>query len=50
SPTNNVEEQQQADNAGDPRDDRETSLSSDDGGDDIQILTERQKEKRPQST
>ncbi|MCI34673.1 hypothetical protein A2U01_0055893, partial [Trifolium medium] len=45
-----VGEQQQVDNVGDPRDGRETSLSSDDGGDDIQILMERQKEKRPQST
>ncbi|MCI88357.1 hypothetical protein A2U01_0109644, partial [Trifolium medium] len=50
SPTNNVQEQQRADNAGDLRDGRETSLSSDEGGDDIQILAGRQKEKRPQST
>ncbi|MCI45967.1 hypothetical protein A2U01_0067207, partial [Trifolium medium] len=38
------------DNTGDPRDGRETSFSSDEDGEDIQILTERQLEKRPQST
>ncbi|MCI35077.1 hypothetical protein A2U01_0056298, partial [Trifolium medium] len=31
----------------DPRDGRETSISSDEEGDGVQILTERQREKRP---
>ncbi|MCI85722.1 hypothetical protein A2U01_0107001, partial [Trifolium medium] len=35
---------------GDPRDGRETSLSSDEDGEGVQVLTERQREKRPQST
>ncbi|MCI18127.1 hypothetical protein A2U01_0039279, partial [Trifolium medium] len=50
SPVGNNQEQLPADNAGDPRDGRETSLSSDEDGVGVQILTERQKEKRPQST
>ncbi|MCI90362.1 hypothetical protein A2U01_0111654, partial [Trifolium medium] len=43
-------EQIPVDNTGDPRDGRETSLSSDEEGDGVPILTERQREKRPQFT
>ncbi|MCI54782.1 hypothetical protein A2U01_0076032, partial [Trifolium medium] len=50
SPVGNNQEQLLVDNTGDPRDGRETSLSSNEDGEDVQILTERQKEKRPQST
>ncbi|MCI30578.1 hypothetical protein A2U01_0051788 [Trifolium medium] len=49
SPVANNQEPSPVDNTGDPRDGRETSLSSDDG-EGVQILTERQLEKRPQST
>ncbi|MCI57340.1 hypothetical protein A2U01_0078591, partial [Trifolium medium] len=35
------------DNIGDPRDGRETSLSSDEDGECVQVLTARQAEKRP---
>ncbi|MCI68884.1 hypothetical protein A2U01_0090145, partial [Trifolium medium] len=38
------------DDTGDPRDGRETSLSSDEDGKGVQVLTERQREKCPQST
>ncbi|MCI15146.1 hypothetical protein A2U01_0036282, partial [Trifolium medium] len=38
------------DNTGDPRDGRETSLSSDEDGEGVQVLTARQAEKRLQST
>ncbi|MCI56517.1 hypothetical protein A2U01_0077768, partial [Trifolium medium] len=50
SPVPNDQEQIPVDNTGDPRDGRETSLSSDEDGEGVQILTERQAEKRPQST
>ncbi|MCI82683.1 hypothetical protein A2U01_0103957, partial [Trifolium medium] len=48
TPVGNNQEQTPVDNTGDPRDGRETSLSSDEEGDDVPILTERQREKRPQ--
>ncbi|MCI30557.1 hypothetical protein A2U01_0051766, partial [Trifolium medium] len=50
SPAINNQEQLPVDNAGDPRDGRETFLSSDEDGEGIQILTERQLEKRPKMT
>ncbi|MCI30003.1 hypothetical protein A2U01_0051212, partial [Trifolium medium] len=50
SPVTNDQDQLPVNNTGDPRDGRETSLSSDENGEDVQILTERQLEKRPQST
>ncbi|MCI06128.1 hypothetical protein A2U01_0027184 [Trifolium medium] len=50
SPVTNDQDQLPVDNTGDPKDGRETSLSSDENGKDVQILTERQLEKRPQST
>ncbi|MCI55699.1 hypothetical protein A2U01_0076950, partial [Trifolium medium] len=50
SPVGNVQEQIPVDNTGDPRDGRETSFSSDEDGEGVQILTARQAEKRPQST
>ncbi|MCI14536.1 hypothetical protein A2U01_0035667 [Trifolium medium] len=50
SPVINNQEQLPMDNTGDPRDGREASLSTDEDGDDVQIFTERQLEKRPQST
>ncbi|MCI41817.1 hypothetical protein A2U01_0063051, partial [Trifolium medium] len=46
----NDQEQIPVENIGDWRDDRETSLSSDEDGEGVQILTERQAKKRPQST
>ncbi|MCI31871.1 hypothetical protein A2U01_0053083, partial [Trifolium medium] len=50
SPVANDHEQTPVDNTGDPRDGHETSLSSDEDGEGIQILTKRQLQKRPQST
>ncbi|MCI52790.1 hypothetical protein A2U01_0074036, partial [Trifolium medium] len=50
SPATNNQEQLPMDNTDDPRDGREASLSTDEDGDDVQIFTERQLEKRPQST
>ncbi|MCH98288.1 hypothetical protein A2U01_0019288, partial [Trifolium medium] len=50
SPGVNNQEQLPVDNTGDPRDGRKTSLSSDEDGEDVQILMERQLEKRPQIT
>ncbi|MCI50035.1 hypothetical protein A2U01_0071279 [Trifolium medium] len=47
TPVGNDQEQISVDNTGDPRDGRETSLSSDEDGEGVQILTERQREKRP---
>ncbi|MCI47699.1 hypothetical protein A2U01_0068941, partial [Trifolium medium] len=44
----NDQEQIPVDNTVDPRDRRETSFSSDEDGEGVQILTERQREKRPQ--
>ncbi|MCI73202.1 hypothetical protein A2U01_0094466, partial [Trifolium medium] len=44
-PAVNNQEQLTVDNTGDPRDGRETSLSSDEDGEDVPILTERQAEK-----
>ncbi|MCI21634.1 hypothetical protein A2U01_0042803, partial [Trifolium medium] len=49
SPVTNIQRQSPIDNTGDPRDGHETSLSSDEG-EGVQILTERQLEKHPQST
>ncbi|MCI51851.1 hypothetical protein A2U01_0073095, partial [Trifolium medium] len=49
TPVGNDQEQISVDNTGDPRDGRETSLSSDEEGEGFQILTARQAEKRPQS-
>ncbi|MCI80147.1 hypothetical protein A2U01_0101418, partial [Trifolium medium] len=46
SPAVNNQEQLPVDNTDDPRDGRETSLSSDEDGEGVQILTERQLEKR----
>ncbi|MCH95750.1 hypothetical protein A2U01_0016732, partial [Trifolium medium] len=50
SPVNDAEQQLPTNIVGDPRDGHETSLSSDDDGDAVQILTEWRKEKHPQST
>ncbi|MCI75259.1 hypothetical protein A2U01_0096527, partial [Trifolium medium] len=50
TPVGNNQEQIPVDYTGDPRDGRETSLSSDEEGDGVQILTERQRGKCPQST
>ncbi|MCI54240.1 hypothetical protein A2U01_0075489, partial [Trifolium medium] len=50
SPVANDQEQIPVDNTDDRRDGRETSLSSDEDGEGVQILTERQAEKRSQST
>ncbi|MCI49050.1 hypothetical protein A2U01_0070293, partial [Trifolium medium] len=47
TPVGNNQEQIPVDNTGDPRDGREISLSSDE---DVQVLTARRTEKRPQST
>ncbi|MCI78545.1 hypothetical protein A2U01_0099815, partial [Trifolium medium] len=47
TPVGNNQDQAPVDNTGDPRDGRETSLSSDEEGEGVQILTERQREKRP---
>ncbi|MCI96589.1 hypothetical protein A2U01_0117889, partial [Trifolium medium] len=44
------QEQIPVDNTGDPRDGRETSFSSDKDDDGVPVLTERQREKRPQFT
>ncbi|MCI98308.1 hypothetical protein A2U01_0119611, partial [Trifolium medium] len=41
TPIGNDQEQIPVDNTGDPRDGRETSLSSDEEGEGVQILTER---------
>ncbi|MCI48959.1 hypothetical protein A2U01_0070202, partial [Trifolium medium] len=46
----NDQEQISVDNTGDPRDGRETSISSDEDGESVQTLTERQREKCPQFT
>ncbi|MCI67201.1 hypothetical protein A2U01_0088459, partial [Trifolium medium] len=46
----NEQEQIPVDNTGDPRDGREIFVSSDEDGDGVQTLTERQREKRPQFT
>ncbi|MCI37209.1 hypothetical protein A2U01_0058433, partial [Trifolium medium] len=48
TPVGNNQEQTPVDNTDDPRDGRETSVSSDEEGEGVQILTERQREKRPQ--
>ncbi|MCI79321.1 hypothetical protein A2U01_0100592, partial [Trifolium medium] len=50
SPVGNDQEQVPVDNTGAPRDGRETSFSSDEDGEGVQILTERQWEKCPQLT
>ncbi|MCI74799.1 hypothetical protein A2U01_0096063, partial [Trifolium medium] len=50
SPVGNNQEQLPVDNTGDPRDGRETSLSSDEDGEGVKVLTARQPEKRQQST
>ncbi|MCI72316.1 hypothetical protein A2U01_0093579, partial [Trifolium medium] len=46
----NDQEQIPVDNTGDQRDGRETSLSSDEDGEGVQVLTERQLQKHPQAT
>ncbi|MCI87464.1 hypothetical protein A2U01_0108747, partial [Trifolium medium] len=50
SPEGNEQEQLPVDNTSDPRDGRETFFSSDEDGEGVQVLMERQKEKRPQFT
>ncbi|MCI48247.1 hypothetical protein A2U01_0069490, partial [Trifolium medium] len=50
TPVGNDQDQIPVDNTGDPRDGREISLSSDDDGEGVQVLTACQAEKRPQST
>ncbi|MCI80292.1 hypothetical protein A2U01_0101563, partial [Trifolium medium] len=50
TPVGNEQEQVPVDNTGDPRDGRETSVSSDEDGEGVQTLTKRQREKRPQFT
>ncbi|MCI52257.1 hypothetical protein A2U01_0073501, partial [Trifolium medium] len=46
TPVGNNQEQIPVDNTSDPRDGRETSLSSDEDGEGVQVLTARQAEKR----
>ncbi|MCI89888.1 hypothetical protein A2U01_0111177, partial [Trifolium medium] len=50
TPVGNNQEQVPVDNTGDLRDGRETSLSSDEDGEGVQILKARQAEKHPQFT
>ncbi|MCI75249.1 hypothetical protein A2U01_0096517, partial [Trifolium medium] len=50
TPVGNNQEQIPVDITGDPIDGRETSISSDEDGEGVQVLTAHQAEKRPQST